>query len=330
MRRSVIIVACALVVAAAVVLASPARDTFGAQPAIAGGVAADYRRYPWFVSMLTRGGRGHCGGVLVEPTTVISAGHCEVSPGQNVVIGGTEVRAIASIERHPFLDAMLLKLRAPSTRAPIKVAAALPPPNTPVVVLGRGGKAPGSTEDPGAFTKTFLSTLSRELMTQALPPDARAYYATNPAAFGLRSPWLPDARGACSGDSGGPVIVEKGPGNDELVGIIVAGTADGLCRNTGARVTIAMSAPYLWANRGRDAQFRASLASCAFRKAGARLCCKTHPWYTGSLSTLADALTNKQCAATYPCAKLVNDLYRLRGDTPQPVVNAPLSPACAQ
>lgn len=251
MRVPVIVSWLAVLVCASVLIvrAGSYHERFGAPAAaIAGGVPADYRRYPWFVSMLTRGGKGHCGGTLINPTTVLSAKHCEVVKGQAVIIGGTEVRTIASITRHPVLDLMLIKLTQKSSRQPIKtVATSLPPANTPVVVLGRGGKLPGSAEPHTQFTKTFLSTLSRDQLNQILSSADQGFQQTiqgqRAAMFGMRSPWLPGIRGACSGDSGDPIIREKGAGMDELVGVIVAGSANAFCENVGDRTTIGLAVP---------------------------------------------------------------------------------------
>lgn len=193
-----------------------------------GGTIASPDRYPWFC-FFTKPNSPHpfCGGVLIAPDTILSAGHCDIRTNDLVYIGGpiggpkTEVRAVKSTTSPRGPDTRVVRLYTPSTKPPIKMATQLPPNNTPVALLGRGRKSGNQRVVNRDFTVAYVSYVDgptafkymqeekEDSIRQLLP------MAQSPAIVTVVSP----DRGGCLGDSGGPLILERGPGRDELLGV---------------------------------------------------------------------------------------------------------------
>lgn len=214
---------------------------------IAGGVpVGNPNRYPWLCSLVVRG-IPNCGGVLIHPRLVLTANHCGGRVIEYVRIGGDEVRKVIATTYRPepadYLqidssrDIMVLILDKASTKTPIKLARQMPRSGTFVRLLGRGIKSAQNLTKPDvALTKattvyydnkTLAAALQREQPPPPTDPARRDIFfkeikklirdASNPLIGGTMF-YAP--QNACAGDSGGPVFIEKGPGQDELMGII--------------------------------------------------------------------------------------------------------------
>lgn len=225
----------ALAVLAIALLVWGRREPFAAAPAIVGGIPADYKRYPWFCSFFEgTPNKPRCGGALIAPDVVLTAKHCAIvmSPSMRVIVGNTVVRKPVKFAAHPTYDVMMVWLDRPVEIKPIKLAKRMPKNATPVTLLGRGLKTGDTTvkHDP-AFTLArpyyfenapMLKLLQREpAFTKeagAIESVQRGFRTLNVGATAFQQP-----RQGCSGDSGGPVIIEKGYGPDELVGIMSSG-----------------------------------------------------------------------------------------------------------
>jgi hypothetical protein len=219
-----------------VLAASPPAD------AVVGGAPAPPGRWPWMVALLDASQRDagwaqFCGGVVIGPRRVLTAGHCVIgqrSRDIDVLVGRTRlseddgqrlrVRAIS-------VFAAVLELAAESGVPPLALARpgqeAAWAPGTPAWTMGWGQVNAG--ESPGG--NRYYADRLRELHEPVQGDDSCE------SVFGLGFPQLPyrptwllcagtpgDRAGTCSGDSGAPLVV-GGPDSWLNVGLDVAGDA---------------------------------------------------------------------------------------------------------
>jgi trypsin len=166
--------------AAAVCAAAGAAALSTPQPRIVGGVSAVVGEFPSFVSvrMVVGGEEFHiCGGTLLGPSTVLTAGHCVTDPkNQKIIIQpsrvavsdfslkgtdpGEQQREVVGVVRHPdysvfsngapINDVALLQLSSQiTTVAPVALAAAAPAAGEIVTVCGLGGQFFGGDREDG-------------------------------------------------------------------------------------------------------------------------------------------------------------------------------------
>jgi secreted trypsin-like serine protease len=222
--------------------------------AVVGGAPAPPGRWPWMVALLDASQRDagwaqFCGGVVIGPRRVLTAGHCVIgqrSRDIDVLVGRTRlsgddgqrlrVKAISAFPgfvsgRTPSLDAAVLRLAADSGVPPLALARpgqeATWAPGTQAWTMGWGQVNAG--ESPGG--NRYYADRLRELHELVQGDDSCE------SVFGLGFPELPyrpawllcagtpgDRAGTCSGDSGAPLVV-GGPDSWLNVGIDVAGDA---------------------------------------------------------------------------------------------------------
>ena len=220
-----------------------------------GGKDADFQRYPYMAHIYNKASHPYCGGTLITPNIVLSAAHCadDDSTPAFVIIGthsrlyyqnepGVERIDVKKVILHPnhrdgfdwindhlMNDIVLLELKASSRHPPARV-------NTDPHLLTERNGLGTSLRVMGWGTMSYTKTRPDELQV------ADVDYVPNSVcgkSSGLIRPTSPYARSysglitddmicaaskakdACSGDSGGPLIVPgNSPGQDLVVGVV--------------------------------------------------------------------------------------------------------------
>ncbi|MCX5206675.1 serine protease [Streptomyces sp. NBC_00237] len=202
--------------------------------AIHGGKGTTVVDHPYVMSLQSAEGEAFCGGTLITPTKVLTAGHCVdegLKPGGLRVVGGrTDLRTgkgtvakVASIKIHPKYDvrtlthdAAVVTLAKPMPYKTLPVAgpkdAALFDSGSPVTALGWGLTA---TSTPGVRLKSAALVLNplAKCAPFTEPWETAANKLCGTPAEGTRN-------SICHGDSGGPLV-----SGGKLIGITSAGNS---------------------------------------------------------------------------------------------------------
>jgi secreted trypsin-like serine protease len=205
-------------------------------PRIIGGSAVSTKNYPWVVQLVGAG----CGGALIAPTKVLTAGHCAAATaiiqGRDTSSGsgGREftvtARAVAphfqlisdSPDLH-FNDVAVLTLgKAVTGVTPVKFASpndgGLYRPGAIGTVFGWGAHSGGR------LAKATVPVVSDSCFDGPYRNDKR-----NPASMKRSLFCAGDTKhDACDGDSGGPFLI-----NGQLAGIVSGGGINGGCAQKG-------------------------------------------------------------------------------------------------
>ncbi len=240
------------------------------QPRIVGGSTAARGAYPWMTALIERGQTPQagqfCGGALIAPQWVLTAGHCvegTTAARLDVIVGSynlTETNGggqriqVTQIISHPSFgevngilsnDVALLKLATPVTNvaairlvdSPARIAAGMP-------CRGMGF---GTTSEDGPTSNILLQV---DLSFIGLTEANQVYGGLSDAhvAAGVAG----GGRDTCQGDSGGPLIVSDGSGGWMHAGVVSFG--DG-CARPGVPGVYASTLKYAaWINQQTGVQ----------------------------------------------------------------------------
>lgn len=239
---------------AACALAAAGASTAHARALIVGGANAPPGSWPSLVALVkplpaTPSESQFCGGTLVDPSVVLTAGHCvddgaggPVSPGTlDVVVGITDLGAmpqtyqriaISSIKRPPAFnattienDVAVLHLATPATLGPtVAVMDLVAPtdrgrwnPGAAAQIAGWGLQTPPT--DPNPVLTNALQQANIQIVADSTCLSSTSY---GPALFKPTSMVCAGVPAggvdACNGDSGGPLVVTGLSGAKVLVG----------------------------------------------------------------------------------------------------------------
>ncbi|XP_054650935.1 venom prothrombin activator porpharin-D isoform X2 [Dunckerocampus dactyliophorus] len=207
----------------------------GLSPRIVGGTLEKPGGSPWQVLIRRVDGYGFCGGTLVSDRWVLSAAHCFQQRAHHVTIGdydkqrkdpGEQMIKVQQVLIHPYFhsftldsDIALLYLARPIVRGPTAIPACLPDPHLSTYLLQGDNRGVVT----GWGTTKYLGRSSRFLRKVALPVvshhscslSSEQVITDNMFCAG----YLKASSDACSGDSGGPFVVNY-RGTWFLTGII--------------------------------------------------------------------------------------------------------------
>lgn len=241
---------CVLIALAAFALPARARSERGsgeqARASIIAGTGADLAGFPFMAAIFFKG-RLHCGGSVIAPTKVLTAGHCVegFNPAKMAVITGRgrlsdastgEVTGVAAAVPHPdykktqIHDTGVITLVAPVSARPIGLpdavdAATLGFPGQLMRVAGWGAKNPFGFD----LAKVLMQTQEQIRSDARCRRAYRRLYSAQAmiCALGRKlkkfgRPFIHTT--ACSGDSGGPLLADT-PNGVRVIGTVSFGGA---------------------------------------------------------------------------------------------------------
>ncbi|XP_068601779.1 coagulation factor X [Brachionichthys hirsutus] len=195
----------------------------GLTPRVVGGSLEKHGGSPWQVLVRRSDGYGFCGGTLVSERWVVSAAHCFQETADHVTIGdldkkrldpGEQLIKVQKVFVHPHFhsftfdsDIALLYLAQPVVRGPTAAPACLPDPHLSKYLLQDGNRGLVT----GWGVTHYLGRSSRFLRRVALPVvsyrDCTASTEQVITDNMFCAGYLDVSMDACSGDSGGPFVV---------------------------------------------------------------------------------------------------------------------------
>ncbi|CAI5730997.1 unnamed protein product [Hyaloperonospora brassicae] len=214
---------------------------------IYGGSDAKIQDYPFIASIrFKEKDRTHCGGSLIAPQYVLTAGHCVKKKGGTVVVhlgtargtGSTDGQETIEVDQefqHPLYvekahlyDVGLLKLKKPSKQPTVKMCAADGADNevgTEATAFGWGKVENGS----------LAATLQQVNVAVISNAECNKMY-NNRIVEGMMCAGKGGGKDSCNGDSGGPLVT-----NDKtLIGFVSWGGKCGVNAGVYTRLTSVM------------------------------------------------------------------------------------------
>jgi trypsin len=249
-QRIIALLACAGALTVAAVPA-PASAEPVARSSVVGGFPADPAEFPFAVAIF-RKGHLHCGGSVIAPTKILTAGHCvdgfnlanfevvtgrpdlrNTSSGQMIPV--TSGRVHPDFEQTGLHDVAVLNLASPTTAPP--VALATPDLNNATTFPGAALQVAGygATNPFGVKLSPLLKTTIEQVRpdTRCLKAYTRDLFASESMICALGGPRKNGGHfkihtSACSGDSGGPLVAFTPTGPVEVGTVSYGGALCGL------------------------------------------------------------------------------------------------------
>ncbi|MFE0022384.1 S1 family peptidase [Amycolatopsis sp. NPDC059021] len=255
MRMRTITVVVAMAAAAVATGAAAVPASAAEAPAIIGGGNVSAKDYPWMIALYGSDHKFHCGGELIAPDKVLTAGHCtgnvEAVQGRDDVTkgGGTSYKVIRH-DRNPHFkqvgdpkgddikwgDVGVLTLDRPVRGVQpigfVKQGETGPyAAGTAAQILGWGKDKSGKI---GHLKKAGVPIVSEAQCKQAYGKDFDAREIV------CAGNWSAGGVDACSNDSGGPLLV-----GGRVAGIVSAGRGCAQAHNPGTYARLASYADWV-------------------------------------------------------------------------------------
>jgi trypsin len=249
-KKGIVMLACAGALAVAVAPA-PASAAPVARSSVVGGAPADPAQWPFAVAIY-RKGHLHCGGSVIGPTKILTAGHCVDgfnlanfaviigrpdlrNPSSGQVIPVTSGRVHPDFEQTGLHDVAVLNLASPTAAPPI--ALATPDVNNATTFPGAMLRVAGygATNPFGVHLSPVLKTTTEQVRTdqRCMRAYTRDLFAPESMICALGAKRKDSGRfkihtSACSGDSGGPLVADTPSGPVEVGTVSYGGALCGL------------------------------------------------------------------------------------------------------
>lgn len=216
-------------------LSASAQMRLDIAPRIVGGVEATKGEFPFIVSLQNVYYGHFCGGSLIKPNWVLTAGHCSRATNiDKVVIGlhdqgdtsAAETIKVKQVITHPQYngqtvdyDFALIELETSSKFKPVALNMAeinIPTTGAPIMTTTAGW---GVTSEGSYPASAKLLKVNVPLVDQAT--CVKAYEGFNEVTDRMMcAGYAEGGKDACQGDSGGPLIMKTATGETSLIGVV--------------------------------------------------------------------------------------------------------------